>query len=67
MRNWAKTAAAALSVLRICSAYDIVREYSGSSFFDRWDFYGSWDNLTNGGCFMRLSFIIIHGSDSSLR
>ncbi|PAV20464.1 glycoside hydrolase family 16 [Pyrrhoderma noxium] len=48
MRNWAKTAAAALSVLRICSAYDIVREYSGSSFFDRWDFYGSWDNLTNG-------------------
>ncbi|KAH9174700.1 glycoside hydrolase family 16 protein [Lactarius sanguifluus] len=22
--------------------------YSGSTFFDRWDFYGSWDNLTLG-------------------
>jgi len=25
-----------------------VRDYSGSTFFDRWDFYGSWDNLTHG-------------------
>lgn len=30
------------------SAYEFVREYSGSSFFDAWDFYGSWDNLTLG-------------------
>ncbi|KAI0056594.1 hypothetical protein BV25DRAFT_1903121 [Artomyces pyxidatus] len=29
-------------------SYDIVREYSGQTFFDRWDFYGSWDNLTLG-------------------
>ena len=29
-------------------AYDIIRDYSGSSFFDGWDFYGSWDNLTLG-------------------
>ncbi|KII86313.1 glycoside hydrolase family 16 protein [Plicaturopsis crispa FD-325 SS-3] len=30
------------------SAYDLVRDYSGASFFDRWAFYGSWDNLTDG-------------------
>ncbi|KAK0192326.1 glycoside hydrolase family 16 protein [Armillaria mellea] len=30
------------------SAYDIVRDYSGSTFFDRWDFFGNWDNLTLG-------------------
>jgi hypothetical protein len=29
-------------------AYDLVREYSGLSFFDRWDFFGNWDNLTLG-------------------
>ena len=27
-------------------AYNIHRDYSGASFFDGWDFYGSWDNLT---------------------
>lgn len=31
-------------------AYDLVRDYSGSSFFNGWDFYGSWDNLTLGTC-----------------
>ncbi|KAL5498488.1 hypothetical protein ACEPAH_1841 [Sanghuangporus vaninii] len=31
-----------------CSAYELVREYAGSTFFDRWDFYGFWDNLTLG-------------------
>lgn len=29
-------------------SYDLVRDYSGATFFDRWDFYGSWDNLTLG-------------------
>ncbi|KAF9003228.1 hypothetical protein BDQ17DRAFT_489203 [Cyathus striatus] len=29
-------------------AYDLVTDYSGSTFFDGWDFYGSWDNLTLG-------------------
>jgi hypothetical protein len=29
-------------------AFDVVREYSGLNFFDRWDFFGSWDNLTLG-------------------
>ncbi|WWC59856.1 uncharacterized protein I303_102418 [Kwoniella dejecticola CBS 10117] len=26
----------------------LVRSYEGSSFFDRWDYYGSYDNTTNG-------------------
>jgi hypothetical protein len=30
------------------ASYDLVREYSGSTFFDGWDFFGSWDNLTLG-------------------
>ncbi|KAI0305128.1 hypothetical protein B0F90DRAFT_1701537 [Multifurca ochricompacta] len=30
------------------TSYDIIRDYSGSTFFDHWDFYGSWDNLTLG-------------------
>ncbi|KAI9568719.1 concanavalin A-like lectin/glucanase domain-containing protein [Boletus coccyginus] len=29
-------------------AYDIIRDYSGSTFFDGWEFYGSWDGLTLG-------------------
>ena len=29
-------------------AYNLVREYSGSTFFDGWQFYGHHDNLTNG-------------------
>ena len=27
-------------------AYNIARDYSGQSFFDGWDYFGSWDNLT---------------------
>ncbi|EPQ53437.1 hypothetical protein GLOTRDRAFT_116915 [Gloeophyllum trabeum ATCC 11539] len=34
--------------LGAASAYDLVHDYSGESFFDGWDFYGSWDNLTLG-------------------
>ena len=29
-------------------AFDVVRDYSGSTFFDGWDFYGNLDNLTWG-------------------
>ncbi|KAF9051587.1 hypothetical protein BJ165DRAFT_899491 [Panaeolus papilionaceus] len=28
--------------------YDLIRDYSGSTFFNGWDFYGAPDNLTNG-------------------
>ncbi|KAI6114526.1 hypothetical protein F5141DRAFT_1107390 [Pisolithus sp. B1] len=30
------------------SAYDLIREYSGNTFFDRWDFYDASDNTTFG-------------------
>ena len=36
------------SLFSLSSSYDLVRDYSGTTFFDRWDFYGSWDNLTLG-------------------
>lgn len=29
-------------------AFDVLRDYSGQTFFDGWDFYGYWDNLTLG-------------------
>ncbi|KAF8520726.1 hypothetical protein BU17DRAFT_75556 [Hysterangium stoloniferum] len=39
-----------LSLLLISGskAYNLVREHSGSTFFDSWAFYGSFDNLTSG-------------------
>ncbi|KAG7098526.1 hypothetical protein E1B28_000465 [Marasmius oreades] len=37
-----------LGLIGFVSAYDLVRDYSGPTFFDDWDFYGSWDNLTLG-------------------
>jgi hypothetical protein len=30
------------------TTYDMVKEYSGATFFDDWNFYGKFDNLTNG-------------------
>ncbi|KAM0750678.1 hypothetical protein T439DRAFT_342968 [Meredithblackwellia eburnea MCA 4105] len=30
------------------AAYSLLRDYSGSTFFDRWSYYGHYDNLTNG-------------------
>ena len=27
--------------------YNLVRAWEGPSFFDGWDFYGQYDNLTN--------------------
>ncbi|KAG5641388.1 hypothetical protein DXG03_005355 [Asterophora parasitica] len=30
------------------TAYDLVRDYSGATFFNGWDFYGGYDNLTSG-------------------
>jgi len=42
-------AAAMLSeVPRVHAAYDLVRAWEGQTFFDGWDFYGYYDNLTNG-------------------
>ena len=47
-----------LSLLPCLVSYDLVRDYSGSTFFDRWDFYGSWDNLTLGVC-VRSKFLVL--------
>ena len=30
------------------AAYDLVKTYSGNSFFDSWSYYGHYDNLTSG-------------------
>lgn len=38
----------ALTLLEVVTSYDMVREYSGLDFFERWEFYGSYDNLTLG-------------------
>ncbi|KAI0076749.1 hypothetical protein K474DRAFT_1707938 [Panus rudis PR-1116 ss-1] len=32
----------------INAQYSMVKEYAGSTFFDEWDFYNNFDNLTNG-------------------
>ncbi|KAJ8081049.1 hypothetical protein PM082_017889 [Marasmius tenuissimus] len=30
------------------TTYNVVQEYAGQTFFDGWEFYGNFDNLTNG-------------------
>ncbi|KAF8531330.1 concanavalin A-like lectin/glucanase domain-containing protein [Gautieria morchelliformis] len=37
-----------LTIITGIRGYDLVREFSGSSFFDRWTYYGLFDNLTQG-------------------
>ena len=38
--------ASSLAMVTSSLGYDLVRDYSGQNFFDGWDFYGYWDNLT---------------------
>lgn len=41
-------AAAVLSeVPGVHAVYNLVRDWEGQTFFDGWEFYGSYDNLTN--------------------
>lgn len=40
-------AATLLAVPGAHAAYNLVQAWEGESFFDDWDFYGSYDNLTN--------------------
>lgn len=37
-----------LASLALGANYTLVQDYSGSGFFSGWDFYGHYDNLTNG-------------------
>ena len=41
---------------QVATLYNPVREYSGSSFFDRWTYYGNVDNTTWGDYFFFLLF-----------
>lgn len=36
------------SYISFVKGYSLVREYSGQNFFDRWNFYGGYDNTTDG-------------------
>jgi hypothetical protein len=45
MKHWLVFAVFMSSV----KGYSLVREYSGQNFFDLWDFYGDYDNTTEGG------------------
>ncbi|KAI9431000.1 concanavalin A-like lectin/glucanase domain-containing protein [Lactarius indigo] len=40
--------ALALPAVIRAAEYGLVKEYVGKNFFDEWDFYGHYDNLTNG-------------------
>ncbi|KZT10380.1 glycoside hydrolase family 16 protein [Laetiporus sulphureus 93-53] len=37
-----------LSCVSSAVGYELLRDYSGENFFNGWDFYGYWDNLTLG-------------------
>lgn len=39
------------------AGFDILRDYSGSTFFDNWEFYGFGDNLTQGA--QHITFIFL--------
>lgn len=45
---WRTVLGALLFVTSQVGAYDVFHSYAGSNFFDGWNFYGSWDNLTLG-------------------
>ena len=38
-----------LASTTLAANFTLVQDYSGNGFFDAWDFYGNYDNLTNGG------------------
>ena len=47
--------------------YNLLRDYSGSTFFDGWDFYGAPDNLTTGttDCLPRLKLMLFSSGNVS--
>ena len=40
--------ASMLSLATAVVGFEIIHDYSGDTFFDGWDYYGKWDNLTLG-------------------
>lgn len=45
---WLPALLGAFTISRPAQAFELVREHKGATFFDEWDFYGFWDNLTSG-------------------
>jgi hypothetical protein len=39
----------------VLGAYNLVKDYSGPSFFDNWAYYGAADNLTSGEYTLKLT------------
>ena len=37
-----------LSLASAVVGYELIHDYSGDTFFNGWDYYGKWDNLTLG-------------------
>jgi len=49
MSSCLRFALALLSCAQVSlGAYNLVKDYSGQTFFDSWTYYGNYDNLTNG-------------------
>jgi hypothetical protein len=48
MKSAAKAAALLSLAVPSLATYDLVKIYSGNSFFDSWSYYGHYDNLTLG-------------------
>jgi len=50
--------------------YNLADDYSGATFFDRWDYYGNWDNLTLGlhlfFFFVSAIFLTVQASQETL-
>ncbi len=47
------------ALFRHIHCFDLVKDYSGLSFFDDWDFYGGYDNLTLGTPVYLSSFFLV--------
>jgi len=54
MKSSAHAAVLLLFATSSLAAYDLVKTYSGNTFFDSWSYYGHYDNLTSG---VQLSFL----------
>ena len=37
-----------LSLASAVVGYELIHDYSGDTFFNGWDYYGKWDDLTLG-------------------
>jgi hypothetical protein len=48
MKSTAKAAVLLSLAASSLATYDLVKTYSGNSFFDSWSYYGHYDNLTFG-------------------